>query len=110
MRSFHDRSGPLKLYDGKGLYRRGDEPIGVLDHPVGVDAHVVGHHVAGQANAALPGALPQIVHGRLAAEVAGDLVIEQRIGRGDRIGVAGKLLDALRGRGCAPTGRSATGR
>src|SRR6185369_3724874 len=31
--------------------RQGQEPVGMLNYPAGVDAHVVGNHVAGEANA-----------------------------------------------------------
>ena len=60
----------------------------MLDHPARVDAHVVGHHVAGQADAALPGPVAQVRVGVLAAEVVGDRVVVERVGRGDGVGVA----------------------
>ncbi len=74
----------------------------MLDHPARVDAHVVGHHVRGKADAALPGAGAQVLQGVPAAQVGGDLVIHQRIGRSDRIRLAHHLLDALGGEAAFP--------
>ena len=67
----------------------------MLNHPTGIDSHVVGNHVGGHANASLPGAPTQVVHGIGTAQVAGDFVIIQRVGRGHSFRVAHHLLDAL---------------
>jgi hypothetical protein len=53
----------------------------MLDHPGRIDAHVVGHHVAGQANAVPVGAVAQVDVSRLAAQIVGNAVVEERIGR-----------------------------
>ena len=45
---------------GVGRLGQREEPLGVLDHPARVDAHVVGHHVRGQPDAARPGPLPEV--------------------------------------------------
>ncbi len=82
----------------------------MLDHPGRIDAHVVGDHVRGKTDAALPGAPAQVLQGSPAAQVFGDIIGIQRISRSDRVRVAHALLDALARRGCAPTGRSATDR
>ena len=47
----------------------------MLDDPGGIDAHVVGHHVAGEADAAAPGAIAEVAVGLFAAEVGGDIVV-----------------------------------
>ncbi|MEY4070828.1 MAG: hypothetical protein RL721_1442 [Candidatus Eisenbacteria bacterium] len=78
------------------------EPVGVLDHPARVDPHVVGHHVARQPDAALPGALAQVVPRVLAAQLVRDDVVVHRIGRRRGVGVAGVLLDAGRGAAALP--------
>ena len=70
----------------------------MLDHPARIDAHVVGHHVAGQPDAARPGPVAEVRVGGLAAEVVGDPVVVERVGRGDRVGVAAHALDPLRRR------------
>ena len=75
---------------------------GMLDDPGRIDAHVVGHHVAGQADAVMVGAVAQIDVGRLAAQVVGDAVVEERIGGGDGVLVAAELLDGLRGAAALP--------
>ena len=77
--------GAVEGVGGEGAVVEADEPVGMLDDPVGVDAHVVGHHVAGQADAALPGALAQVVAGLFAAQIPGDGIAGERVGRGDRL-------------------------
>jgi hypothetical protein len=72
-----------------------DEPIRMLDDPGRVDAHVVGHHVAGQAHAVVVGAVAKSDVGRLAAQIAGNGVVEERIGRGHGVAVAAEQLDGL---------------
>ena len=54
-----------------------------------------------------PGA--QVLERRLAAEVVGDPVVVDRVGRRDRVVVAAPALDP-REAGCAATARSATAR
>jgi len=66
--------------EGKGLESDWTNQSGVLHHPFRVDAHVVGHHVAPEAEAALPRALAQVLVGLLAAQVLRDLIIHQRVG------------------------------
>ena len=44
----------------------------------------------------------EVVERVVAAEVGGDLVVEERIGRGDRLGVAHQLLDPPGGRAALP--------
>ena len=65
--------------------------------PAGVDAHVVGHHVRGEADAARPRPVAEVAPGGLAAEVVGDAVVHERVGGRHGLGVAAQLLDALRG-------------
>ena len=89
------RSGPSKVYTGKGGSVERQEPLGVLDDPARVDAHVVGHHVAGQADAAGPGPVAEHGVGVLAAEIVGDPVVVERVGGRDRFGVAAHPLDPL---------------
>ncbi len=67
----------------------------MLDDPARVDAHVVGDHVAGQPDAARGRPVAQLGVGRLAAEVAGDPVVVERVGRGDRLTIAAHPLDPL---------------
>ena len=49
-----------------------------------------------------PGAVVQVAIGRLAAEVVGDAVVDQRVGRRDGVRVAAQLLDLLRGVAALP--------
>ena len=67
----------------------------MLDHPARIDAHVVGHHVARQPDPVLPRAVAQACVGPFAAEVLGDPVVIERIGRGDGVDVAAHPLDLL---------------
>ena len=78
------------------------EPFRVLDHPARIDAHVVGHHVAREADAAGPGPVAQVRVGALAADVLGDPVVVERVGAGDRVRVAAHALDPLRRDGALP--------
>ena len=87
---------------GVGRVLAGDEPVGMLDYPGRIDAHVVGHHVAGEANAVMIGAIAQVDVGGLAAEVVGDGVVKERVGRGDRILVAAKLFNGPGGAAAFP--------
>ena len=52
----------------------------MLDDPARVDAHVVGHHVAGQPDAACPGPVAEVRVGGLAAEVVRDAVVVEGVG------------------------------
>ena len=78
-----------------GRLRQRQEPLRVFDDPARIDAHVVGHHVARQPDAAPPGPVAQDRVGGLAAEVGGDPVVVERIGGRDRVGVAAHPLDPL---------------
>jgi hypothetical protein len=74
----------------EGIARKGglaglDKPVGVLNDPLGVDAYVVGHHVAGEADAALPRASGEVLIGRGAAQFPGDLIVKERVGRSRRL-------------------------
>ena len=62
-----------------------EKPVGMVDHPVGVDAHVVRNHVAGHANAEMRRASLQAVEGFVSAQVAGNVVSLERVGRGDGV-------------------------
>ncbi len=73
-----------------------EEPVRVLHHPARVDPHVVGDHVAREPDPATPGALPQVRVRRLAAQVLGDPVVEQRVGGGHGLRVPAQLLDPFR--------------
>ena len=76
--------------------------FGMFDNPGRVDAHVVGHHVAGEADAVMVGAVAQGDVGRFAAQIVGNAIVEERIGRGDGFAVAAKLLDSARGAAALP--------
>ena len=82
----------------------------MLDDPARVDAHVVRDHVAREPDAARRGPVAEVRVGGLAAEVVGDPVVVERVGRGDRVGVAAPALDPLGRRASAPTARSARAR
>ena len=94
--------GAVEAVGGIGRLAAGDEPVGMLDDPGRIDAHVVGHHVAGQANAVVVGAVAEVDVGSLAAEVVGDAVVEERVGGGDGVVVAAELLDGSRGAAALP--------
>ena len=72
-----------------------DKPIGMFDHPVGIDPHVVGHHVARQPDTALARPFLQRDQRRVAAQIVGDAIVHQRISRGDRFGIAHHAFDVL---------------
>ena len=67
----------------------------MLHDPARIDAHVVGHHVAGEPDPVRPGALLEAGEGRLATEVRRDRVVVEGVGRGQRVGVAPPALDVL---------------
>ena len=77
----------------------------MVDDPARVDAHVVGDHVAREPDPARPGAVAQDRVGGLAAQVVGDPVVVERVGRRDGVGVAAHPLDPLGRRASAPRGR-----
>ena len=89
--------GAVKAIGRIGRLRPGDEPIRMLYHPGRVNAHVVGHHVAGQANSVPVGTVAQVHVSCLAAQIFGNRIVEERISRGHGIRVAAELLDGLRG-------------
>ncbi len=73
----------------------GEEPLRMVDDPGRVDAHVVGHHVARQANAVPRATVAQVAVGGLAAERFRYLVVVERIGAGHRVGIAAQVLNRL---------------
>ncbi len=89
--------GTAEAIAGVGRHVGLDVPVGMFDDPARADPRVVGHHVAGQADAALAAAFAKLLQGVLAAEARGDDVIVERVGGGLGVGVAAHLLDALRG-------------
>ena len=74
----------------------------MLDDPGRIDAHVVGHHVTGQADAAPVTAVAQGDVGGLSAQVVGDAVVVERIGGGDGVLIAAQLLDGFGGAAALP--------
>ena len=85
-----------------GRFRERQEPLRMLHDPARVDAHVVGDHVAGEADAACPGAVAQVRVCALATEIPGDPIVVEGIGRGHGSGVASHPLDLLRRLGALP--------
>ena len=69
----------------------------MLDDPSRVDAHVVGDHVAGEANTCGAGPVAEDFVGGFAAEVFGDAVVSERVGGGDGVGLAAHAFNGLRG-------------
>ena len=63
---------------------------------------MVGYHVAGQADAARPGPVAQVLVGQPAAQISRDLIVKEGIGRRHRLRVAHHLLDGARGRASFP--------
>ena len=88
--------GSVEGVGGIGRIPARDKPLRVLDDPGRVNAHVVGHHVAGQSYPMPIAAVAQVDVRGLAAEIVGDAIVKERVGRGDRILVATELLDGLR--------------
>ena len=72
------------------------KPVWMLNHPRRVDAHVIRHHIAGQAQAEVCSAVLQVVIRLPAAQVFCDVVVLQRVGGGNRIAVAAQPLDGAR--------------
>ena len=88
--------GALEAIDRIRRLPAGDEPLGVFNHPGRVDAHMVGNHVAGQPDAVVVGAVAKVDVRRFAAQVLGDTVVEERIGRRDGVLVSAQQLDGFR--------------
>ena len=93
---------PLELVGRERTFRAREEPFRMLDHPLGVDAHVVGDHVAGESQTGPGGALAQVVARRFAAQVFSNRVVLKRVGGGDRVGIAAQALDGFRGFAALP--------
>ncbi len=87
---------------GEGTVLERDESIGMIDHPMRVDAHMVGDHITRQTNPALPRAVTQALVSVLPTQLVRHAVILHGIGGGDGFGVAHDLLDALGGRAALP--------
>ena len=69
--------GAIKVVSGIGTILPRDEPVGMLYDPRRIDTHMVRHHVAGQPDAPRIGTTPQVHVSGLAAQVLGDVVIEE---------------------------------
>ena len=97
--------GKIAAVESVGRVRtvgQGKEKIRAVEHPVGIDAHVVWDHVGRHADAVLPGAELQVLEGFFTAEVIGNAVISQGIGRCQCLRVPAPLLDGLGGFGAFP--------
>ena len=94
--------GAVKAVNRIGRIWPRDEPFRLLDHPRRIDAHVVGNHVAGQPNTVQVSAVAQIRVSRLAAQIFGNCVVEERIGRSHRVRIAAEQLDCLGGSAALP--------
>ena len=94
--------GPGEAVDGERAVPARDEPVGMLDDPGRVDAHVVGHHVAGEAEAEAGGAVAKVGVAGVSAEVFGDVVVLERVGGGDGVAVSAQALDGARGDASLP--------
>src|SRR5690242_8560647 len=72
-----------------------NKPVGMLDYPARIDAHVIRHHVAAHANSAQHGAIAQVEERALPTKIIRhDVIIERVSGRG-RFGISRQLLDTL---------------
>ena len=89
------RAGELVI--GIGGVVELDEPVRMLQYPLGVEPGVVGDHVAGQTDAPLGAAPFQVIERPRTAQVVGDDVVVEGIGGGDGIRVARDVLDPLGG-------------
>ena len=78
----------VELVGGKGGIVGLDKPVRMLHDPAGIDAGMVGDHVAGQPDAAPQRSFPQVVERLPAAQIGGDFVVVERIGRSDGLGIA----------------------
>jgi hypothetical protein len=87
---------PFKAVSRIGRVRQGDEAFRMFDDPAGIDAHVVGHHVAGEPDSARRSAIAQVRVCRLAAQIFGKRVIVERVRGRDCVGIPRQLLDFLR--------------
>src|SRR5262245_61114026 len=67
----------------------------MLHDPTRINAHVVRHHVTGQADAASRGAITEGGAGGLSTEIIGDGVVKERVGRGCCFRITTHLLDGL---------------
>ena len=94
--------GPVEGVVGEGAVGQAEETVGVFDDPSGVDGHVVGDHVGGQADAPPPRPFPQVGQRGLAPEVVSDDVVVDGVGGGDGLGIAHHLFDALGGAAAFP--------
>jgi hypothetical protein len=89
--------GAVERVGGIGRLGEREEPLRVLEYPARIDPHVVRHHVAREPDATGGGAVAELRIGGLAAEVAGDPVVVERVGRCHRLRIAPHPLDPLGG-------------
>ena len=66
--------GPVEGVGRERGLGRLQEPVGMFDHPVRIDTHVIGHHVAGELDAARERTSPQPIKRSLTAEIPGDRI------------------------------------
>src|SRR5580692_11219507 len=70
-------AGEVRSFKAVGRIRAvgtGHEPFRVVDDPAGIDAHVVGDHVAGQSYAVRIGPVTQVTVSRLSAQIVSNVV------------------------------------
>src|ERR1700677_4357819 len=94
--------GPLKAVRRIGAVGAGHEPLRVLDDPAGIDAHMIGNHVASQSDPVGEGAVTQVAVGLFPTQISGNVIAIEGIGRGYSVVIAAELLDGLRGRASFP--------
>src|ERR1700757_3087691 len=74
----------------------------MLDDPGGIDTHMIGHHVTGKPDPEPPRLVAQPHVRIVAAQIAGNLVVIERISRCHSILFAAEVLDRTRSAAALP--------
>src|SRR6185437_16952484 len=94
--------GSIETIGREGIFPSVEKPIGMLDNPIGVNAHVVRNHVAGHADAEVRRSPLQVVERLISAKISGNIISLERICGGDGIMMTAQPLNGARCRAALP--------
>ncbi len=94
--------GAIKAIARVGRTIQTQKPVRMLDDPATVDTDMVGYHVRGHADTALPRSSFKRFKRLKTAQVFGDHVVVERIRRRHRVGITAQVLDGFTRFGAFP--------
>ncbi len=91
--SVFGKIGTVKTVSRVGWLGKGKKAVRMICYPFGIQPHVIGHHIARQADTALPCPVCKILIRLFATQISCNYIVMKAVCRCRRFGVAHALLD-----------------